>query len=69
MANYENYEVELDYNPDFLKIAEAYNIEADDIKSIDELNEKVEIAIKKRQPHIFKIDVENMHIPMPSKKN
>ena len=40
-----------------------------DIKSIDELNEKVEIAIKKRQPHIFKIDVENMHIPMPSKKN
>ncbi len=64
MGNMPNYEVKLD-NPDFIKIAEAYNIEADNITTIDELEDKLKKAIKARKPHLFNINVENLHIPLP----
>lgn len=63
MANNPNYEVSLD-NPDFIKIAEAYDIKADNISSLDELNTKVDQAIAERKPHLFNIEVENIHIPL-----
>ncbi len=64
MAEYPNYQISLN-NPDFIKIAEAYNIEADNIKSIEELNEKLATAIKERKPHLFNIDVADVPIPLP----
>ncbi len=64
MNNMENYQVELD-NPDFIKLAEAYDIEADNITSIEQLEEKLREAIDKRKPHLFNINVIDVPIPMP----
>ena len=58
------YQVDLN-NPDFIKIAEAYNIEADNISSLDELNCKLEKVIKEKKPHLFNIEVADVPIPMP----
>ncbi len=60
----ENYQVKLD-NPNFIKIAEAYDIEADNITSINQLKEKLKDAIKDRKPHLFNINVIDEPIPMP----
>ncbi len=64
MAGVPNYQVDLD-NPDFIKIAEAYDIEADNITSIEELNEKLELAIKEKKPHLFNVEVADVPIPLP----
>ena len=64
MADIPKYQVDLD-NPDFVKIAQAYNIEADNITSLDELNCKLEKAIKEKKPHLFNIEVADVPIPMP----
>lgn len=64
MASMPKYQVDLN-NPDFIKIAEAYNIEADNILSLDELNCKLEKAIKEKKPHLFNIEVADVPIPMP----
>lgn len=63
MADNPNYEVSLD-NPDFIKIAEAYNISADNITTIEELRVKLDKAINEAKPHLFNIEVENIHIPL-----
>ena len=70
MANIPKYQVDLE-NPDFIKLAEAYNIEADNITSIEELNEKLEKAMKEKKPHLFNIEVADVPIPLPnvSRKN
>ena len=70
MANIPKYQVDLD-NPDFVKLANAYNIEADNINSIEELNEKLSKAIKEKKPHLFNIEVADVPIPLPniSQKN
>lgn len=64
MAEFPNYQVKLE-NPDFIKIAEAYNIEADNITSIEELDEKLSKALKEKKPHLFNIEVEDVPIPLP----
>lgn len=64
MAGIPKYQVDLD-NPDFVKLASAYNIEADDIKSYDELELKLEKAVKAKKPHLFNINVDDLHIPLP----
>ncbi|RAP53402.1 MAG: hypothetical protein BZ138_01070 [Methanosphaera sp. rholeuAM270] len=64
MAKLPEYQVRLD-NPDFVKLAESYNIEADNITSIDELNEKISEAVKKKKPHLFNIEVADVPIPLP----
>lgn len=64
MANLPNYQVGLD-NPDFIKLADAYGIEADNITGIDELNEKLEIALKEKKPHLFNVEVADVPIPLP----
>lgn len=70
MANIPKYQVDLE-NPDFVKLANAYNIEADNINSIEELNEKLSKAIKEKKPHLFNIEVADVPIPLPniSQKN
>lgn len=70
MAKIPKYQVDLD-NPDFVKIANAYDIEADNIRSIDELNEKLAKAIKDKKPHLFNVEVADVPIPLPdvSQKN
>ncbi|WP_455644707.1 thiamine pyrophosphate-binding protein [Methanosphaera sp.] len=64
MADLPQYQVTLN-NPDFLKIAEAYNIESDNITSLEELTMKIKEAKKNKKPHIFNIDVDDVHIPLP----
>lgn len=64
MAKYPKYQVDLD-NPDFIKLANAYNIEADTITSIEELNEKLSQALKNKKPHLFNIEVADVPIPLP----
>lgn len=70
MADIPKYQVDLD-NPDFVKLAQSYNIEADNITSIEELNEKLSKAIKEKKPHLFNIEVADVPIPLPdvSSKN
>lgn len=67
MAGTPKYQVDLE-NPDFVKIAQAYNIEADNITSIEELNEKLAEAIKEKKPHLFNIEVADVPIPLPTVK-
>lgn len=64
MANMPKYQVDLD-NPDFIQLAKAYNIEADEITTLEELDTKLEKAIKTKKPHLFNINVEDIHIPLP----
>ena len=64
MENLPKYQVTLE-NPDFIKIANAYNIEADNITSIEELNEKLAKAIEEKKPHLFNIEVADVPIPLP----
>lgn len=63
MANVPNYQVKLN-NPDFIKIAEAYGIEADNITDINELNEKLAVAITEKKPHLFNVEVADVPIPL-----
>lgn len=64
MAKFPKYQVNLE-NPDFIKLANAYNIEADNITSIEELNEKLGKALKEKKPHLFNIEVADVPIPLP----
>lgn len=64
MANVPKYQVDLN-NPDFVEIAKAYDIEADEITSLEELETKLEKAIQRKQPHLFNINVEDIPIPLP----
>lgn len=64
MAGIPKFQVDLD-NPDFVKLANAYNIEADNITSLEELNEKLDKAIKEKKPHLFNVEVADVHIPLP----
>lgn len=64
MVGVPNYQVDLE-NPDFIKIAEAYDIKADNITSIEELNEKLTLAIKEKKPHLFNVEVADVPIPLP----
>ena len=64
MANTPKYQVDLK-NPDFVQIANAYSIEADNITSLKTLETKLEEAIKDRKPHLFNINVEDIPIPLP----
>ena len=63
MANFPNYEVKLD-NPDFIKIAQAYNIEARKVNSIEELSNTLDTAIANKKPYVIHIEVEDIPIPI-----
>lgn len=67
MAGIPNYQVKLE-NPDFVQLAKAYNIEADEITTIEELSSKLDEAIKEKKPHLLHVRVDDQHIPLPPKK-
>ena len=63
LANLPPYQVRLE-NPDFIKIAEAYGIRAENVTSIDELNNKLTKAIKEKEACLFNVDVADVHVPL-----
>ncbi|MCD7782207.1 MAG: thiamine pyrophosphate-binding protein [Methanosphaera sp.] len=64
MNDMQPYMVELD-NPDFIELAKAYNISADNITTLEELDTKISKAVKEKKPHLFNIIVEDIPIPLP----
>lgn len=61
----QKYEVELD-NPDFVKLAQAYGIEAKRVKSPDEVFNAVKYGIKLKKPFLIEIIVKkDENIPLP----
>lgn len=61
------YQVELE-NPDFIKLAESYGIEATRLNSPDEVYPAVKQAIDLRKPYLIEVVVDpNEEIPLPSK--
>ncbi len=68
MNNNKNYQIELD-NPDFSKIATAYNINSKKVVSLDGFKEDLIQAIKSNKPYLFDVDVEYLPIPLAKKIN
>ena len=65
MQELPNYQVKLD-NPDFIGLAKAYGIDAEEITSIEQLSRKLDEAIEKRKAKLFHVMIEDVHIPMPN---
>jgi acetolactate synthase-1/2/3 large subunit len=66
MAEYPNYQVKLE-NPDFVQLAHAYNIKADEVTTIQQLSDKLDEAIKNKRPYLIHLNVADQHIPLPNK--
>ncbi|RAP54254.1 MAG: hypothetical protein BZ137_03200 [Methanosphaera sp. rholeuAM130] len=64
MQELPNYQVKLD-NPDFVALAKSYGIDAEEISSIEELDNKLDAAIKAKMAKLFHIEIEDLPIPMP----
>ena len=64
MAQIPNYQVEME-NPDFVKLAQAYAIEADNITTLDEFDLKLNEAIKSGKAHLFNVMIDDVPIPLP----
>lgn len=60
-----SYEVELE-NPDFVKLAQAYGIEAVRVQSPGEVFESVKKGIKLKKPLLIDISVKEENIPLPN---
>lgn len=63
MADLPPYQVKLD-NPDFIKLAEAYGIRAENVTSINDLNNKLTQAIREKKACLFNVDVADVHVPL-----
>jgi acetolactate synthase-1/2/3 large subunit len=64
MQKLENYQVKLD-NPDFVALSQAYNIDAEEITSIDQLSQKLDEAIENKKAKLLHVIIEDVPIPMP----
>ena len=64
MQELPNYQVRLE-NPDFVNLAKSYNIDAEEISTIKELNNKLDEAIKAKKAKLFHVKIEDVPIPMP----
>lgn len=66
MAEYPNYQVKLE-NPDFVRLAHAYNIDAEEVTTIQQLSDKLDMAIKNKKPYLIHLNVADQHIPLPNR--
>ncbi|MDO5851948.1 MAG: thiamine pyrophosphate-binding protein [Methanobacteriaceae archaeon] len=58
------YQIELE-NPDFIKLAEAYNIKSKTVKTYKELIKTLEEALNLKKPYLIEVPVIDQKIPLP----